>query len=62
MKWENAGQVMLLNMETARDQYSDLGYPHRKYKKLRCPECRKITLVDETIEYRFCPHCGALAE
>lgn len=58
-KWEDAGKQMLINLENAREQYSVLGYPHRTELKRRCSVCRKITLVDASIEYKYCPHCGA---
>lgn len=59
-KWEDAGKQMLINLENAREQYSVLGYPHRTELKRRCSVCRKITLVDSSIEYKYCPHCGAV--
>lgn len=58
-EWEDAGKQMLINLENAREQYSVLGYPHRTESKRRCSVCRKITLVDASIEYKYCPHCGA---
>ena len=58
-EWEDAGKQMVINLENAREQYSALGYPHRTELKRRCSLCRKITLVDASIEYRYCPHCGA---
>ena len=57
-KWEIVGKQMVINLENAREQYKDLGYPHRTILKMRCPLCRKITLCDESILYEFCPHCG----
>ena len=54
-----AGKQMIVNLENAREQYAVLGYPHRNELKLQCSCCRKITMVDETIAYNFCPHCGA---
>lgn len=57
-KWIIRGKQMVLNLENAREQYSALGYPHRNIQQLQCSECRKITLVDESILYEYCPHCG----
>ena len=62
MEWINAGKQMVINLENAREQYKELGYPHRNILKLQCPFCRKITLVDESIRYNYCPHCGARIE
>jgi len=30
-----------------------------KHMNLRCPKCSKQLPEVETLEYRFCPHCGA---
>lgn len=58
-EWEKVGEQMLINLENAREQYAELGYPHRKILNLRCSSCRKVTMVDSSIAYDFCPHCGA---
>ena len=58
-RWIRDGEQMIINLENARKQYAVLGYPHRKYLKLECSVCKKITLVDSSIKYEFCPHCGA---
>ncbi len=57
-RWEKVGENMIINLENAREQYKELGYPHRIELLLRCDSCRKITIVDSSIAYRFCPHCG----
>jgi len=36
-----------------------LGYGGRVIENLRCSVCRKVTMVDNSILYSFCPHCGA---
>lgn len=61
-RWINDGKQMLINLENAYEQYRALGYPHRIILKERCSECKKITLVDRSIYYSFCPHCGAKME
>ena len=43
----------MIDLENAREQYAALGYPHRNVLNLRCPQCRMITMVDETIRYNF---------
>lgn len=58
-KWEERGKDMYINLENAREQYKVLGYPHRYGVKLQCSACNMITIVDESIAYKFCPHCGA---
>lgn len=59
-EWIDCGKQMIINLENAREQYSVLGYPHRNELRLQCSSCGKITLVDESIVYEFCPHCGAM--
>lgn len=61
-KWKVVGKDMYINLENAREQYRDLGYPHRNELKLRCSECGMLTIVDESIAYNYCPHCGAKME
>lgn len=58
-KWEKRGKQMIINLENAREQYAELGYPHRNQMKLQCSECRMLTMVDSSIGYDYCPHCGA---
>ncbi len=58
-RWEKVGEQMLINLENAREQYAALGYPHRKIFNLRCSSCRMVTMVDSSIAYDYCPHCGA---
>ncbi len=58
-KWTNVGKSMIINLENAEEQYKVLGYLHRTILQLRCEHCRKITMVDSSIVYDFCPHCGA---
>jgi Zn finger protein HypA/HybF involved in hydrogenase expression len=50
---------MVINLANAREQYSELGYPHRNILQMQCDKCRLITMVDESIRYDYCPHCGA---
>ena len=59
-RWlKEVGSTMMINLENAREQYKVLGYPHRIELRLRCSNCNKITFVDASINYDFCPNCGA---
>lgn len=58
-KWVLDGVQMIINLENARKQYKELGYPHRNELRMRCSNCKKITMVDASIRYEYCPHCGA---
>lgn len=57
--WNLVGKQMVINLANAREQYSELGYPHRNILLMQCDRCRLITMVDESIRYDYCPHCGA---
>lgn len=57
--WNLVGKQMVINLANAREQYSELGYPHRNILQVQCDKCRLITMVDESIRYDYCPHCGA---
>lgn len=35
------------------------GTEWRTMRRIKCSLCNKITLVDDTILYEYCPHCGA---
>jgi len=57
--WNLVGKQMVINLANAREQYSELGYPHRNILQMQCDKCRLTTMVDESIRYDYCPHCGA---
>ena len=57
-KWIKKGKQMHINLENALEQYRVLGYPHRNILELQCDTCNMLTMVDSTIKYEFCPHCG----
>lgn len=58
-EWKETGKRMFIDLEDAKRQYKELGYPHRNYISMVCSECHKTTMVDNSIEYKYCPHCGA---
>lgn len=35
------------------------GRGYHTYVNLKCTNCNKVTIVSESILYKFCPHCGA---
>ena len=35
------------------------GRGYHIYVNLKCSNCNKVTIVSESILYKFCPHCGA---
>ena len=42
----------------AQEKADKAGYV-RYVVNLKCSACGKITMVDNSIKYNFCPHCGA---
>lgn len=46
-------------LEDCKEQMETLGYVHRNYINIRCSKCRKVTIVDSSVRYTYCPHCGA---
>jgi hypothetical protein len=38
------------------------GRGYHTYVNLMCTNCRKVTMVSESILYKYCPHCGAKME
>ena len=45
-----------------QEQLEAFGYAHRTIERLRCSACNKLTMVDDSIFYKFCPNCGAKME
>lgn len=56
--WVPVGETMIIQLSNCLEQYEVTGNLHRTILQLRCPKCRMITLVDDTIRYDYCPHCG----
>lgn len=46
-----------LNVGIEKKEITGKGY--HTYLNVRCTNCNKVTMVDETIIYSYCPHCGA---
>ena len=58
-KWELVSETKVYRDRlTEEEQRAVLGYSGRTISTLRCPYCRMHTMVDSTILYEFCPHCG----
>ena len=62
-KWEVTGERKFVALDgSAEKQYRELGYPHHNVLNMRCSNCNKTTMVDASIAYGYCPHCGARME
>ena len=62
-KWEVTGERKFVALDgSAEKQYRELGYPHHNVLNMRCSNCNMTTMVDASIAYGYCPHCGAKME
>jgi len=47
------------NISFAAEMKNVTGKGYYVNEHLKCSHCRMVTMVDESIKYDFCPHCGA---
>ena len=57
--WIYKDESLIVNLNNAKEQFDALGQVHRTELRLQCSVCHKITMVDSSIKYEYCPHCGA---
>ena len=59
-KWEYHGEYKAIRCGTniEKEQKEALGYGGRIIEVLRCTACNKLTFLDNSIRYDYCPHCG----
>lgn len=60
MKWKYRNEIKIIRCGTTieREQKEVLGYGGRTIETLWCPACHMLTMVDNSVEYKYCPHCG----
>jgi Zn finger protein HypA/HybF involved in hydrogenase expression len=60
MGWEDRGSFKVIRCDSGVEttQKKWLGFGGRVMVRLQCSNCHKITMLDETIRYNYCPHCG----
>ena len=59
-KWTLIGMKMYKTVVRTPDQKEVLLEKEwRREKKIQCPCCGKLTMLDYSITYEICPHCGA---
>ena len=61
-KWEKVGEKAMICLDNCLEQFEAMGKLTRKEEAFKCTCCHKITLVDNSILYEFCPHCGAVMD
>ena len=65
--WIYEGESLTVNLNNAKEQLeapgqvrrTELHLIHRTELHLKCSACGKITTVDSSIKYEYCPHCSA---
>ena len=60
-RWVKTLERKFINTNRHEEQFQKevLGYGGRVIENLQCSECRMVTMVDASIMYDYCPHCGA---
>lgn len=61
-KWVCVEEYPVINLKFADVMLKELGHCETMFVKMWCDRCHKVTMVDASIFYRFCPHCGAEKE
>ena len=56
--WIYDGEFKTIALKGAIRQFIKTGRLSRTTIRLVCSNCHKCTLVDDTIYYNYCPHCG----
>lgn len=58
-RWRDDGGFKYKHWGDNSEAKRIFGTEWRKMLRLKCSECKMLTLVDDTIAYKYCPHCGA---
>ena len=58
-KWIDGGSFKYKHGGRNSEAKELFGTEWRTMRRIKCSLCNKITLVDDTIPYEYCPHCGA---
>ena len=58
-RWIYQGHSIIVNLESAIEQFKAIGKLHRVEIIVKCSNCFINTSIDDTISYKYCPHCGA---
>lgn len=61
-RWIEDGSFKYKNGGRNSEAKELFGTEWRTMRRVKCSLCNKITLVDDTILYEYCPHCGAKME
>lgn len=60
-EWELVRKQIIIRCGTTieQEQKKALGYGGRTMETLKCSGCHMLTMVDDSVRYDYCPHCGA---
>lgn len=56
--WEIEEERCFIEPSTCEEMERMTGEWHHKYINQRCTNCNHVTIVDSSIFYEYCPHCG----
>lgn len=59
-RWEFEAKWQYKNCDGRGMERKEIfGTTKRTCNRLKCSKCKKAVVIDDTIAYAYCPHCGA---
>lgn len=59
-RWEFEAKWQYKNCDGRGMERKEIfGTTKRTFNRLKCSKCKKAVVIDDTIAYAYCPHCGA---
>ena len=59
-RWEFEAKWQYKNCDGRGMERKEIfGTTKRTFHRLKCSKCKKAVVIDDTIAYAYCPHCGA---
>lgn len=59
-RWEFEAKWQYKNCDGRGMERKEIfGTTKRTFNRLKCSRCKKAVVIDDTITYAYCPHCGA---
>ena len=59
-RWEFEAKWQYKNCDGRGMERKEIfGTTKRTCNRLKCSKCKKVVVIDDTIAYAYCPHCGA---
>lgn len=59
-RWEFEAKWQYKNCDGRGMERKEIfGTTKRTFNRLKCSKCKMVVVIDDTIAYAYCPHCGA---